>query len=68
MPLARLILILLGVVLAAGLTIGAAALVGGSIEMPGAGLILVPLTLIAAILLRVLVQRRRTSNDGDGRG
>lgn len=64
MPLDRLVLILVCVVVAAGLTIWLGALLAATVSVPVIGLaVLVPVGLIAFILWRVIAERLTNRED-----
>lgn len=63
MPLDKLVLILLIVIAAAGVTVWLGALLLASFQVPGAGLALIPALLVAYVVWRVIADRIGNSED-----
>ncbi len=63
MPLDKLVLILVIVIAAAGVTVWLGALLLASFQIPGAGLALIPAALVAYIVWRVIADRLGNAED-----
>ncbi|MDJ0628843.1 MAG: hypothetical protein QNJ44_11335 [Rhodobacter sp.] len=63
MPLDKLVLILVVVLIAAGITVWLAALAFAAFEVPGAGLAFIPALLVAYIVWRVIAERLKNAED-----
>ncbi len=63
MPLDKLVLILVIVITAAGVTVWLGALLLASFQIPGAGLALIPAALVAYIVWRVIADRLGNAED-----
>lgn len=63
MPIDRFVLILVIVVVAAAATIWIAALLTASFAFPGGFLLLIPASLVAYVIVRVIAERMRNRED-----
>lgn len=63
MPLEKLVLIVVIVIAAAGVTVWLAALAFAAFEVPGAGLAFIPAALVAYVVWRVIAERLRNAED-----
>jgi membrane protein implicated in regulation of membrane protease activity len=63
MPLDKLVLIIVAVLAAAGITVWVAALAMAAFEVPGAGLVFVPAALVAYVVWRVISDRVGNKED-----
>lgn len=64
MPLARLVLILVLVIVAAGLTVWLGALVASAVQYPMSGMLAaIPFALAAYVILRIVRDRARSAED-----
>ena len=63
MPLEKLVLIVVIVIAAAGVTVWLAALAFAAFEVPGAGLAFIPAALVAYVVWRVIAERLQNAED-----
>lgn len=64
MPLDRFVLLLILVVVAAGVTVGLGAMLAGGLAAPGLALaVSLPIGLIAYVIIRIVIERMKNSED-----
>ncbi len=63
MPLDKLVLIIVIVMFAAGVTVWVSALILASLQMPGGWLVFIPAALVGYVVWRVITDRLRNAED-----